>query len=115
VARSVFSQNAEARPQPIIRLHYLLFQRQPRPEEITLAQSFLATEAKNQPASTEEQKKINEKLAKKAEEAAGDMMMMNRNDGYKAIQNEGKFVERKPLTQWETYAQALLLSNEPLT
>jgi hypothetical protein len=93
-------------------LHYLLFQRQPKPEEINLAFAFLATEAKNQPASTEEQKKINEKLAKKAEESAGDMMMMNRNDGYKAIQNEGKFVERKPLTQWETYAQALLLSNE---
>jgi len=28
------------------------------------------------------------------------------------IKNRGELVERKPLTPWETYAQALLLSNE---
>ena len=32
--------------------------------------------------------------------------------GTRAIQNEGEIVERKPLTAWETYAQALLFSNE---
>jgi hypothetical protein len=34
------------------------------------------------------------------------------NDQFRAIQSEGKFVERKPLDMWETYIQALLLSNE---
>ena len=29
-----------------------------------------------------------------------------------AIRNEGKIVERKPLTAWEPYAHALLMSNE---
>ena len=32
--------------------------------------------------------------------------------GTKAIQNEGEVVDRRPLTAWETYAQALLFSNE---
>ena len=38
--------------------------------------------------------------------------MMGRNDGAKAIQNKGKLVERRPLTPYETYAHALLHSNE---
>ena len=38
---------------------------------------------------------------------------MNRgNDTMGSIQNEGKIIERKPLDMWETYVQALLLSNE---
>ena len=38
---------------------------------------------------------------------------MNRgNDTMGSIQNEGSIVERKPLDMWETYVQALLLSNE---
>ena len=28
------------------------------------------------------------------------------------IRNEGEFVERRPLTVWEEYAQALLFTNE---
>ena len=34
------------------------------------------------------------------------------NDTMGAIQNEGTMIERKPLDMWETYVQALLLSNE---
>ncbi|MDB5332236.1 MAG: hypothetical protein JWP03_3387, partial [Phycisphaerales bacterium] len=37
---------------------------------------------------------------------------MRRNDAKRAIQNEGETVERKPLTIWEEYAQALLFTNE---
>jgi hypothetical protein len=36
----------------------------------------------------------------------------NRQAALRPIQNEGEMVERKPLTPWETYTQALLLSNE---
>ena len=34
------------------------------------------------------------------------------NPAFRAIRNQGEIVERKPLTPWETYAQALMLSNE---
>ena len=47
-----------------------------------------------------------------AERVKRDTEMMGRNDGNRAIRNEGDYVERKPLTPWETYIQALLLSNE---
>jgi hypothetical protein len=40
------------------------------------------------------------------------MMQQNRQAATRAIQNQGERVERKPLTPWETYVQALLLSNE---
>jgi hypothetical protein len=114
VARKVAAQvNAEREPlRKVITIYKMLFQRQPKPEEITLAYQFVGLDQKNQPALTEAQTKINERLAKKAAEASGDMMMMGRADGYRAIQNDGAYIERKPLTPWETYAHALLLSNE---
>jgi hypothetical protein len=38
---------------------------------------------------------------------------MNRQDGrFGPIRNKGETVERKSLTPWEAYAQALLFSNE---
>ena len=41
--------------------------------------------------------------ARKAEQKKG-------GSATRAIQNEGEIVERKPLTAWETYAQALLFA-----
>ena len=46
------------------------------------------------------------------EATENDTLMTMRNDGRKAVQNEGGYVMRKPLTSWETYVHALLLSNE---
>jgi hypothetical protein len=34
------------------------------------------------------------------------------NGRFGAIQNPGELVERRPLSGWEAYAQALLFSNE---
>jgi hypothetical protein len=34
------------------------------------------------------------------------------NEALRAIRNEGEYVDRKPLDNWETYIQALLMSNE---
>jgi hypothetical protein len=68
-------------------------------------------EAENQPeVSATEQKATNDRLANrlKAKKNGGN----RRYDGMNAIQNKGDLVERKPLTPFETYAQALLLSNE---
>lgn len=51
-------------------------------------------------------KKAGEKAEKRSEDLA------NRSFATKAIQNEGDIIERRPLNPWETFAQALLLSNE---
>ncbi|HSI12516.1 MAG TPA: PSD1 and planctomycete cytochrome C domain-containing protein [Chthoniobacter sp.] len=92
----------------VIGLYRIVFQRNPQPIEIQMAMQFVSKEAKNQPqASPAEQKgKGNARLAKRP--GAGG----KRYEGTAAIQNTGDMVERKPLTPWETYAQALLFSNE---
>jgi hypothetical protein len=38
--------------------------------------------------------------------------VVGKRGGKQTIQNEGEFVERRPLTVWEEYAQALLFTNE---
>jgi hypothetical protein len=55
---------------------------------------------------------MNETLQKKMEAADNDDTKPMRNDGYQAIQNDGTYVVRKPLSPWESYTHALLLSNE---
>jgi hypothetical protein len=116
VARSVIARpevagttDAKAR---LIAIYRVLFQRQPFPEEFNLAFKFILTDERSQPQITDAQKKINDALQKKMEASESDTMMTMRNDGRKAIQNEGAYVMRKPLTPWETYVHALLLSNE---
>ena len=34
------------------------------------------------------------------------------NDAMRPVQNSGEIIERKPLTAWESYAHALLFTNE---
>ena len=34
------------------------------------------------------------------------------NDAMRPVQNTGDIIERKPLTAWESYAHALLFTNE---
>jgi len=93
----------------VIALYRIIFQRNPLPPEIKMAMKFVGTEGKAQVdvvAATPVDPKLNAKIA--AKRAA----MKKNRDGTRAIQNEGEIVERKPLTPWETYAQALLFSNE---
>ena len=59
----------------------------------------------------EANKALAERSAKLAKERY-ERNMNRGNDTMGSIQNEGKIVERKPLGAWETYVQALLLSNE---
>lgn len=115
VARSVIARKEVAEnPKPqarVITIYQVLFQRQPRPEEFNLAYQFISKDERTAAVMTDAQKKINETLQKKMEASEGDAVTA-RNDGYKAIQNDGTYVMRKPLTSWETFAHALLLSNE---
>lgn len=116
VARGVIAQKEVAGARDalnrVIAIYKVLFQRQPKPEEITVAYSFLNHEDRTPAAMTDAQKKANEILQKKMEMAEDDNGGNVRNDGYKSIQNDGTYVVRKPLTAWESYAHALLLSNE---
>jgi hypothetical protein len=111
-------------------IYRIIFQRPPTQAEIQLAYQFVGNEAKDaapdptasasaalgskakgkslsaamnpqQLAKLEAQEK-----RKQAAKAAG------RKGATAAIQNEGSRVERKALTPWETYVQALLFSNE---
>ena len=115
VARSVIARKEIAgQTNPlarVIEIYRVLFQRQPRQDEIKLAYQFLSIDERTTPLITDAQKKINETLQKKMDNAENETMAM-RNDGYQSIQNDGTFVMRKPLTPWETYTHALLLSNE---
>jgi hypothetical protein len=116
VARRVVARPEVARATDglsmVVALYNIIFQRNPQPIEIQMAMQFVAKETKNQPQLSPAEQKAggdaNGKLARRQTNAGGG----KRYEGTKAIQNEGDLVDRKPLTPWETYAQALLFSNE---
>ena len=100
-------------------IYKLIFQRPPKgadlsrriPAEVDLALKFLGDEKRMEPQMVE----ANKALAEKSARIAKERYEKNMNRGYDnmgSIQNEGNIVERKPLDMWETYVQALLLSNE---
>ena len=124
VARSVLTnrevlKNSNTALGRIEAIYRIIFQRSPHgpdpvhklPSEVEVALKFLGEEKKQEPQMVEANKALAEKSAKLAKERL-DKNMNRGSDMYGAIQNEGKIVERKPLDAWETYVQALLLSNE---
>jgi hypothetical protein len=101
----------------VIGLYHVIFQRNPNQNEIKLGIDFVAAEARNQPQETPDALSQNGNGRSNARLAAngkknGNKQGGKRYEGTKPIENEGAIVERKPLTPWETYAQALLFSNE---
>ena len=93
-------------PWPLARIKDKKFQ---------IAYAFLANESRLEHESerSRSEEEMVERAAKKAEERAKRMAQTQMNDSrFNAIQNEGQMIERKPLTAWETFAHALLLSNE---
>ena len=123
VARSVISNPMVATKntalERIIAIYQVLFQRNPKPAnpltgapaEVALALNFLGKEDKMEAQMGEANKALSERSTKLAKERY-DRNVNRGNDYMGSIQNEGKIVERKPLNMWETYVQALLLSNE---
>jgi hypothetical protein len=83
----------------ILALHRIIFQRKPTPQELKLGLEFVQIESQDDAA--------NHFAAKNISKGGG-----NRMDARAEIKNEGFRVSRRALTQWETYAQALLFSNE---
>ena len=100
-------------------IYRILFQRSPKPPnpithelaEVDIALKFLGEEKRFEPQMVEANKALAERSAKFAQERY-ERNMNRGNDTMGSIQNEGKIIERKPLDMWETYVQALLLSNE---
>ena len=114
----------------LFAIYRILYQRPPSSAEIQLAYQFVGKELKespdesavamSQPSSPTGKKrerslatmtpgqlaKLDAQKRKQLAKAAG------RRAAMAPIQNEGTRVERKPLTAWETYVQALLFSNE---
>ncbi|MEQ1850116.1 MAG: DUF1553 domain-containing protein, partial [Chthoniobacteraceae bacterium] len=109
IARSEF-QRADNDLRRVFALYRIMFQRQPRPNEIKVAINFITREKMQQKevaATGEEIGKKNAEIQKRI-----DDMKKRGNDAKRAIQNEGEIVERKVLEPWETYAHALLFANE---
>jgi hypothetical protein len=123
VARKVTSRPefvaAKDDPARVRAVYQVLFSRAPRPEEVKTALDFVRAyrPSSEQLASTGSAKEAlakrrdAERLTKQAQQRA-KAMANRKGDGKRAIQNEGEVVERKPLTIWEEYAQALLFTNE---
>jgi hypothetical protein len=113
----------------VTALYAVLFQRPPRAEEIQFASEFLSSAggagvaAEDEPAASprkmskkqqleaERAARTNLAKQKRLEQAAAAKAMKRRGDRG-AIRNDGEIVDRKPLTAWEQYAQALLFTNE---
>ncbi len=89
-------------------LYEVLYSRQPRPIEVDMAAQFynahvIASRQGGHANSAERAAPKPEKVASKAP---------SMTNGKAAIQNTGETVDRRPLTVWELYAQALLFTNE---
>jgi hypothetical protein len=117
VARRVLARpevmNSTHNLNKIFNIYRIIFQRAPNDKEIAMALGFVGREIKEEPKIAATAKELADKAGKDAaDREKRSMEMMGNSDGVRAIRNTGKFVERTPLTAWETYTQALLLSNE---
>ena len=112
VARKVLARPEVARQNgglfKVAALYRIIFQRSPKPQETQQALRFVEAETKLQGEAAAE---IGTKTASAGNGKGG--AGKGRNDSkFAAIQNEGFRVTKKVLTPWETYVQALLMSNE---
>jgi hypothetical protein len=98
----------------IFAIYRVIFQRTPKPDEIQLALKFVGQEIANAPEFGDnlDMKKAPDARMARLKARAEKQGQKGRNGATAPIRNQGELVERKPLTPWETYAQALLLSNE---
>ena len=115
VARSVMTHPIIAKEtnsrHKIYYIYLTVFQRAPTGEETDRALKFITHETEQDAAIQIAAQALIEKSEKKAEDRA-KRIGQERENGSAAVRNQGRFVERRPLTPWETYTHALLLSNE---
>ncbi len=97
----------------VFAIYRIMFQRNPTPQEIRLALEFVSKEAKLQPGlENAAESPENRKIVARQTARLVNKNKTGRASATRPIQNEGDWVERKPLTPWETLAQSLLFTNE---
>jgi hypothetical protein len=115
VARSIMARPEIAKESnsrhKVYYIYLTVFQRAATVEETDRALKFINAESEQDAAVQASAKAMTGKAEKKAE-ANAKRLAKEHESGSADIQNPGRFVERKPLTPWETYTHALLLSNE---
>jgi len=107
-------ESAKTDEERLRAIYLVLYQRSPRPEEIQAGLGFLSkiasvhaeSTAPTAPA-TGRGRLAQRKVAVKPQQQKG-----GRGGKFAPIRNNTALVERKPLTSWELYTQALLCSNE---
>jgi hypothetical protein len=129
VARKVTSRpefvNAKDDYARVRAIYQVLFQRSPKPEEVKFAAAFydatvtqpggpaVAANGANANSPQNERERLREqRLKQRQAERMAQMKKAGDRQGKRPVRNEGELVERKPLTVWEEYAQALLFTNE---
>jgi hypothetical protein len=116
VARSIMRRpevvNAPDHFRRMHAIYKIVFSRLPRPNEMDMATTFLRKEKDAEPQIASTMKEVTDRAVKKVEDRKKRMAERGMNDAFRAIPNEGDYVDRKPLDNWETYVQALLMSNE---
>ncbi len=95
----------------IMALYRIIFQRTAKPQEIQMGVQFIQNETSVQDEIVASMQGKLTRIAEKEKRLAKGGKK-NNEARFGAIHNEGDRVERKPLSPWETYAQALLFSNE---
>jgi len=115
VARNIMKQPAVVRARTgrdaLFAVYRTILGRAPTTVEQIAANEFIGKEHLEQKRVEVAAKDMTEKAAKKAAERAKRIGQLS-NNALAAIQNDGEMIERKPLTDWETFAHALLMSNE---
>jgi hypothetical protein len=114
VARKVTSRaeftDAKDDADRVKAIYQVMFQRAPKPEEVQFALEFVGSDdgddtVPNSPAAKNDGRN-NRRFTQQ-------FKPKGKKSGARApIQNNGDYVERKPLSAWDLYAQALLFTNE---
>lgn len=120
VARKVISRpefvNARDDFARVRAVYEVIYQREPRPEEVRFAAAFYnAHSVQERVAGASPTGREEERPQRNASGRNDSMMsktMMSMRGAKRAIQNEGEAVSRDPLNIWEQYVQALLCTNE---
>jgi mono/diheme cytochrome c family protein len=108
VARPEF-KNAKTDDARIEALYSIIYQRKPRPEERMLGHEFLKNAGEPDPVFARVVPTASTTKKAAPQKKAAVQSMRGASMG---IVNQGRMVDRRPSTNWEKYAQTLLLANE---
>jgi len=116
VARKVVTRpeflSAQSDAGRVKALYMILFQREPNGAEIHAQTDFFNAERHMGVAAYDRGPTKQSLMRQERAEKMRDNKKNMRNQDRRAIENEGETVDRRPLSIWEQYAQALLFTNE---